>query len=152
MRRQRSTFALLASLLLASAAVSADDTAPVEGERIGAILVRVGDIFDTNKPGENKALYRLANRLHVDTREEALRAQLLFSAGDPYSRRVMDETERALRRLRYIREPHIRVLGRHDGVVDLEVSATDVWTLSPGLSYGRKGGANSTSFEFDDYN
>jgi outer membrane protein assembly factor BamA len=57
-----------------------------------------------------------------------------------------------LRRLRYIREPHIRVVGRHDGLVDLEVTASDVWTLSPGLSYGRKGGANTSSIEFDDYN
>src|SRR5262245_14706648 len=65
---------------------------PVDGERIGTIYVSVRDIFDTTKPGENKALYRLANRLHVDTREEALRAQLLFAEGDPYSKRIVEET------------------------------------------------------------
>jgi outer membrane protein assembly factor BamA len=140
------------ALLAATGAAWADDAAPVEGERIGTITVRVRDIFDTSKPGENKALYRLANRLHVDTREDALRAQLLFAEGDAYSPRVTEETERALRRLRFIREPRVRVVGRHDGVVDLEVSATDVWTLSPGVSFGRKGGVNTTSFEFDDYN
>ena len=146
--------AFIAAVACFSGAALADDDEPaeVEGERIGTITVRVRDIFDVTRPGENKALYRLANRLHVDTREDALRAQLLFAEGDPYSRRVIDETERALRKLRYVHEPHIRVLGRHDGVVDLEVSATDVWTLSPGLSYGRKGGANSSSIEFDDYN
>jgi outer membrane protein assembly factor BamA len=145
--------ALVAAVACFSGAAFADDEpAEVEGERIGSITVRVRDIFDVTRPGENKAVYRLANRLHVDTREDALRAQLLFAEGDPYSRRVIDETERALRKLRYVHEPHIRVLGRHDGVVDLEVSATDVWTLSPGLSYGRKGGANSSSIEFDDYN
>jgi outer membrane protein assembly factor BamA len=143
---------LLVTLALVSGAALADEAAPVEGERIGAIYVRVRDIFDTTKPGENKALYRLANRLHVDTREDALRAQLLFAEGDPYSQRVVEETERALRRLRYIREPRVRVVGRHDGVVDLEITAADVWTLSPGLAFGRKGGANTTSFEFDDYN
>jgi len=146
--------AFIAAVACFSGAALADDDEPaeVEGERIGTITVRVRDIFDVTRPGENKAVYRLANRLHVDTREDALRAQLLFAEGDPYSRRVIDETERALRKLRYVHEPHIRVLGRHDGVVDLEVSATDVWTLSPGLSYGRKGGANSSSIEFDDYN
>jgi outer membrane protein assembly factor BamA len=143
---------LFVTFLLAAPAVGAADAAPIEGARIGTISVTVHDIFDTSKPGENKALYRLANRLHVDTRESALRAQLLFSEGDPYSKRVVEETERALRRLRYVREPHIRVISQHEGVVDLEVDVTDVWTLSPGLSYGRKGGANSTSFEFDDYN
>lgn len=151
---------LLASLLLASGLASADIAAPdlgaapmpLEGDHIGTIYFRVGDIFDTTKPGENKALYRLANRLHIDTREDALRAQLLFAEGDLYSQRVVDETARALRRLRYIREPRIRVVDRHDGVVDLEVAASDVWTLSPGISFGRKGGANHSGIEFDDFN
>jgi len=141
---------------IAAADVTAPDAAPppvpVEGDRIGHIYFKISDIFDTTKPGENKALYRLANRLHIDTKEDALRYQLLFAEGDLYSQRVVDETERALRRLRYIREPHIRVLSRHDGVVDLEVSVSDVWTLSPGISYGRKGGANHSSAEFEDFN
>lgn len=152
--------ALLISLVIASTAVCADVAAPepapapvpAAGDRIGTIYFRVSDIFDTSKPGENKAVYRLANRLHIDTREDALRSQLLFAEGDAYSQRVVDETERALRRLRYIREPRIRVVDRHDGVVDLEVSASDVWTLSPGVAFGRKGGANHSSIEFDDYN
>jgi outer membrane protein assembly factor BamA len=126
--------------------------ARADEERIGTVTVRVRDIFDTSKPGENKALFRLANRLHVDTREDAIRAQLLFAEGDPYTPRVLEETERALRRLRYVREPRVRVVARHDGVVDVEVTAADVWTISPGMSFGRRGGANSTSFEFDDFN
>jgi outer membrane protein assembly factor BamA len=120
--------------------------------RIGAIFIDVGDIFDTTKPGENKRLYRFANRVHIDTHESVLRAQLLFAEGDLFSERVLEETERTLRRLRYIREPKVRAVAFHDGVVDVEVTASDVWTMSPGLSFGRKGGANSTSFEFDDYN
>ena len=120
--------------------------------RIGAIFIAVGDIFDTTKPGENKRLYRFANRVHIDTHESVLRAQLLFAAGDLFSERVLEETERTLRRLRYIREPKVRAVAFHDGVVDIEVTAADVWTMSPGLSFGRKGGTNSTSFEFEDYN
>jgi outer membrane protein assembly factor BamA len=143
---------LIPGVALSDIAVPDPVSVPVAGERIGAITLRLRDIFDTSQPGENKAVYRLANRLHIDTRENALRAQLLFAAGDVYSPRVVEETERALRRLRYIREPRIRVVGRHDGLVDLEVSASDTWTLSPGVSYGRKGGANSSSIEFDDYN
>jgi outer membrane protein assembly factor BamA len=120
--------------------------------RIGAIFIDVGDIFDTTKPGENKRLYRFANRVHIDTHESVLRAQLLFAEGDLFSARVLEETERALRRLRYIREPKVRAVAFHDGVVDVEVTASDVWTMSPGLSFGRKGGTNSTSVSFDDYN
>jgi outer membrane protein assembly factor BamA len=148
------TLAIVTRVACADIAAPEPAAAPVavEGDRIGTISFRVGDIFDTSKPAENKALYRLANRLHVETREDALRSQLLFAEGDAYSQRVVDETERALRRLRYIREPRIRVVSRHDGVVDLEVAASDVWTLSPGLAFGRKGGANHSSIEFDDFN
>jgi outer membrane protein assembly factor BamA len=139
-------------LLLCVLACGLTGMAHAEGERIGTITVRVRDIFDTTKPAENKALYRLANRLHIDTREDALRAQLLFAEGDEFHARVLQETERALRRLRYVREPRVRVVSHHDGVVDIEVTALDVWTMSPGLSFGRKGGANTTSFDFDDFN
>ena len=120
--------------------------------RIGTIFIEVGDIFDTTKPGENKRLYRFANRVHIETRESAVRAQLLIAEGDLFSERILAETERCLRRLRYIREPKVRVVAVHDGVADIEVTASDVWTMSPGLSFGRKGGTNSSSFSFDDYN
>src|SRR4051812_28089337 len=130
MPRPLPSILLLLSLAFLSGSALSE---PVAGERVGTITLRVRDIFDTTQPGENKALYRLVNRLHVDTRESALRAQLLFAEGDVYSARVVEETERALRRLRYIREPHIRVVGRHDGLVDLEVAVNDVWTLSPGF-------------------
>ena len=148
----------LATSCVPAAAVDIAPTLPSAAElegahaRIGTVFIQVGDIFDTTKPGENKRLYRFANRVHIDTHESVLRAQLLFAEGDPFSERVLEETERALRRLRYIREPKVRAVAFHDGVVDVEVTASDVWTMSPGLSFGRKGGANSTSVEFDDYN
>jgi outer membrane protein assembly factor BamA len=161
MPSQQPVAALAAILMIACASASAVEIAPTlpsasELEqahvRIGAIYVDVGDIFDTAKRGENRRLYRLANRVHIDTHESVVRAQLLFGAGDLFSERVLEETERSLRRLRYIREPKVRAVALHDGVVDIEVTASDVWTMSPGLSFGRKGGANSTSISFDDYN
>ncbi len=36
--------------------------------------------------------------------------------------------------------------------VDVEVRVHDVWTLSPGFSFGRKGGENSTRLKFADTN
>ena len=96
-------FRLIAVFALASRVGAAELPAPgsepapvpVAGDHIGTITFRISDIFDTSKPGENKALYRLANRLHIDTKEDALRSQLLFAEGDLYSQRVVDETARA---------------------------------------------------------
>jgi hypothetical protein len=55
---------LLAAFCLLAPTVRAQavEREPVDGERIGSLSVRVRDIFDTSKPGENKAMYRLANR------------------------------------------------------------------------------------------
>ena len=130
-------------------ALEAKQQVPV---RIRHILIAPQPIFDESKPGERKRIFRLVNDLHVDTREVTIRAQLLFAEGDIYSERVLRETERNLRRLRFLREPKIRVIDRADGFVDLEVRSTDVWTLSPTLKFGRSGGANRTSIGVEDLN
>ena len=123
-----------------------------QGARIGSVTIRIRPIFDPEVPGENKALYRLADRLHIDTRASTIEAQLLFQPGDSYSRRVLDETERNLRDLRFINEPEIRVVGYHDGLVDLEVVTHEVWTTNPGISFGRTGGKNSTGLQLEEIN
>jgi hypothetical protein len=122
------------------------------GARIGQVTVRNLPIFDPNAPGEDKSLYRLADKWHIDTRDSVIEAQLLFQPGDLFSRRKLDETERNLRDLRFIREPQIRIVGYHDGLVDLEVTAQDVWTTNPGFSIGRTGGENTTGFSLEELN
>jgi outer membrane protein assembly factor BamA len=139
-RRLRPSVA--ATLLIACAAA----TAAEEDTRIGEVIVRVEPIFDA------RSIFRLADRLHVDTREETLRAHLLFKSGDVYSQRVLDETARKLREQRYIREPIVRPVAFHDGVVDVEVVVQDVWTTNPGASFGRAGGRNSSGLEFEELN
>jgi len=151
--------ALLTLLLLTAAGrtrAAQPIPAPAEleaaGARIGRITIRALDIFDTSDPAENKALYRAANRWHRRTRESVLRAQLLFASGDRYSQRLLEETERNLRELRFLREPTIRVVAWHDGVVDVEVVTHDVWTLQLGPSFSRGGGHSSTGFSVEDQN
>jgi hypothetical protein len=156
---------LILALMLAAAcapvmtvASEAADALPDEaalqaaGARIGEISIRTLQIFDLDDPRENKALYRLANRLHLRTRESVIRAYLLFASGDPYSAHVLQETERNLRSLRFLREPSVRATRAHDGVVDIEVVTHDVWTLQVGPSFGRSGGKNNSSFSFADQN
>ena len=65
---------------------------------------------------------------------------------------MLQETERNLRSLRFLREPSVRATGYHDGVVDIEVVTHDVWTLQVGPSFGRSGGTNNSSFSFADQN
>jgi outer membrane protein assembly factor BamA len=119
---------------------------------IGEIYFNIGDIFNELDPREDKSLYRLANRLHIKTREAAIRAQLLFRSGDPYSARLLEETERALRRLDFIQDATIHPIAYDGQRVHLLVQTRDVWTLQPGFSFERKGGENETSVEIEEEN
>jgi outer membrane protein assembly factor BamA len=107
---------------------------------IGEVILRRSNIFDLSDPDEDKSLYRLANRLHVVTREPVLAEQLLFRPGDVYSQRVIEESERILRSRKYLYDADIRPLRTQDGVVDVEVTTRDIWSLLPELSYSRSGG------------
>ncbi len=160
---RRSVIALFAAWATAGSAAESSSSRPeaamtwpddaaleAQGARIGAVAIIVRPIFDPDSPDERKFLFRLADRLHVDTRKSVIEAQLLFRSGDAFSRRVLDETERNLRELRFINEPEIVIVGYRDGLVDLAVIAHDVWTTNPGISFGRAGGKNSTGLQLEE--
>jgi outer membrane protein assembly factor BamA len=122
------------------------------GARIGEIRVVTQDIFDTADPKEDKRLFRWANALHVQTQPGVIERALLFKSGEPLSVRVLDETERILRSNRYLYDVQFRPVAVHDGVVDIDVLTRDTWSLDPGFSAGRSGGANSSGIRLKEYN
>ena len=122
------------------------------GAVIGKIEIDTRNIFDQTDPREINGLFRLANRLHIRTKHSSIRAQLLFASGDRYRARALAETERALRLLPYVYDACVTPVRYADGKVDVRVITKDVWTLSPGISFGRAGGSNSTNFNLQDTN
>ena len=122
------------------------------GAVIGKIDIDIRNIFDERDPREKNGLYRLANRLHIRTKRSTIKAQLLFASGEKYAARKLAETERALRLLSYIYDARVVPVRYADGKVDIKVITKDVWTLSPGVSFGRAGGSNSSSFNLQDSN
>ena len=122
------------------------------GAKVGEIRIRNQNIFDTEDPKEDKLLFRWANALHIQTRVVVIERALLFNRGEPLKVRLIDETERVLRSNRYLYDVRIRPVAYRDGVVDIEVATRDSWTLDPGISAGRAGGANSSSVSLREYN
>lgn len=102
-------------------------------------------MFDADDPREDLLLFRWANALHVKTRPEVIERALLFKPGEPVSVRLIEETERLLRDTNYLYDVEIRPAAVYDGKVDIEVLTRDTWTLDPGVSAGRSGGANMSS-------
>lgn len=122
------------------------------GARIGEVRVVTGEIFDTSDPKEDKLLFRWANALHIKTQPGVIERALLFKSGEPLSVALIDETERLLRRNHYLHDVQIRPAAYRDGVVDIEVLTRDTWSLDPGFSAGRSGGANSSGIRLKEYN
>jgi len=122
------------------------------GAVFGDIEIDNKNVFDKEDPKDNKALFRLADKLHVKTRRSVIRHQLLFRSGQPYSRHVMEESARILRADRYFYDATIEPVRYHDGKVDVLVITRDVWTLDPGLNFGRSGGTNSTGISLQELN
>src|SRR5262245_24900252 len=150
--RSAATYLLLTPLCAHAAPAARDTELEQRCARIGAIEIQVDEVFESTT--RLAAPYRIANDLHIATHDETVQQQLLFHTGDFYNRRVLDETARLLRAQRYLNEATVEPVNYNeaDNTVDVLVRVHDVWTLSSGLSFGRKGGENSTRVKFEDTN
>ncbi len=132
--------------------VPSDAVLEASGAIVGKIELDIGNLFDETDPRENVGLFRLANRLHIRSKHSTIAEQLLFASGEKYSGRKLAETERNLRTLTYIYDARVVPVRYQNGLVDIKVITKDVWTLSPGISFSRAGGANNSNFEIQDSN
>src|SRR5215469_1980945 len=77
--------------------VPAPEELEAAGAVIGQVFVDNQNIFDLEDPRDDNWLFRAADDLHIKTKPAVIRTQLLFRPGDPYNRRLIDESERILR-------------------------------------------------------
>ena len=108
--------------------------------RVGEIRIVRQPIFDASDPHERHALYQLADRLHVRTRESVIRNVIVFGPDDQVAAKTLAESERRLRQQPYLYDGRVfprRLCGDR---LDVDVVTRDVWTLQPGLNYNRTGG------------
>jgi len=123
-----------------------------EGAVIGDITISNGSIFNLDDPDENKWIYQIANKIHATTQPDVIRQQLLFKPGDDFSPQALDESERILRNNGYIQEVTIQPVRIENGVAQIDVRTKDTWTLSPEISYGRRGGVSNSAFGLQETN
>ncbi len=122
------------------------------GVVIGEIRIVAHDVFNLDDPAENNWLFRLANKLHIQTRPQVIRNQLLFRSGEVLNAQKIEETERLLRGNSYLYEVNIRPVALHDGIVDLEVITRDTWSLELGAKASFAGGTSTGGFEVQERN
>lgn len=148
----------MAPAALAIEPASAVTTPPtfVQLESAGAIIrqIRIDpqNIFDLSDSKEDNWLFRLANRLHIQTRPQVIEQILLFKRGERVSQQKIEESERLLRNNRFLYDVKIKPSANADGTVDLDVTTKDTWTIDVAGSVSRSGGNNKTSFGLKEYN
>lgn len=123
-----------------------------ENRRIHLIELQQLNVFDTTLPEENNALFRFANRTHIQTKPEVIRNVLLFQEGDSYDPQKLLESERLLRQQRYLYDAQISAYIACEGDVHVTVITRDLWTLLPDLGFSKSGGQKSTRLGFRETN
>lgn len=139
MRYYENLLLIIMGLLMATNLLAA----PSSDLRVGRIDIRSMDIFDISDPDQNHLIYRAANALHIQTKEKFIRRELLFKEGDAFDPEMIDETERNLRRFKFLRRVKIEVSEPQDGMVDITVRTQDTWTTEPQADFGRSGNKNT---------
>jgi len=105
---------------------------------IREIKIDIGDIF----PEPDLAwFYQSVNELKIPTKEYIVRQELLFKEGEEFNEFLLEESERSLRRLPFLRKISITPVVDGD-FVDILVSVQDTWTLFPFINLSLGGGAN----------
>ncbi len=149
-------FFFLLAVLASGPPIRAQSLDPQSIEASGAVIRDIvftrQNVFDLTDPEEDGRLYRLANRLHRVTQEPVVEGQLLFQPGDAFKARLLEESERILRRNEFLIDATIRPILVEDGMVDIEVITEDVWSLTPKASFSRSGGENRVSLGAEEVN
>jgi outer membrane protein assembly factor BamA len=133
--------AMIPSLILAqdppqcSALRSEVTLGPLSGHRIDSVLV------ETAQPNIGR-LARIVGKMHVRTRPDVVRRELLFAPGDTVDTLIVAESLRRLRKLPFLEYAHIETRqcpSQSGESLALSVVTRDAWTTRPDIK------ASSTS-------
>lgn len=106
---------------------------------IDTIIVENHNVFDRDDAAPGWVA-KLANGLHLRTRQWVIRRRLLLSRGDRFDPARMEESERALRSLGVFRQVRVDTLRLADGRLALRSVTSDGWSTQPQASFTSVGG------------
>jgi hypothetical protein len=108
-----------------------------EGKIIRNINIETLDPFgysvDNVKEQPDKAIEKFGNTVHSTTKKFTIKNLLLFKKNEPLDSIVAKETERLIRRQRYVRSVVIRptAIENNKDSVDISIRVLDSWSLIP---------------------
>ena len=126
-------------LLLLPAASPAFRQQEPETPVIGKIEIVINNVFEEEGPGGLTWAYRLGNKLHIRTRVEVIRRELLFASGEPLNPEALAQTERNLRSLAFLRDAKVETRKGEDGKIDVRVVTFDSWSTLARIQFAKVG-------------
>ncbi len=123
--------------------------------RISYVFIDNWDIFDLtvlDSGSKIRWFYKAANALHVRTREDFIRKELLFRSGDCFDPLLLEESERLLRSYSFIGESDVYPVGKSDGDHDVVVYTRDDWTTKVNLGFRIDEGVQIEGLELSEEN
>jgi hypothetical protein len=120
----------IAALTMFAVPAGAQQSECREG-RISDVFIDNHNVFDRTDPGLDTRFdwaYRVVNGLHVRTREDVVRREILFDAGDCYDIERIRDSERLLRALPFIATVDIFGVRQADSTFHVIVDTRDEWS------------------------
>lgn len=126
-----------------------NDSRPI----ISKIKLRSTDIFDfETNPFLKKVPYTWINALHIKTKDRIMSQEFLFKVGDHVDEFLLQETERNLRALPFVRAARVVKYPQRDGTVMIVVYVADSWTTQPQLNLSGNNKIDSFEIGFKEKN
>jgi len=121
------------------------------GIKIRKIQIKRLNVFgaDVSNPGYSNphGVEKILNNTHVNTNENIIRKNLLFTEGDTISPLKLTDNERILRQLPYIDDARIIVVPVSGEEADILVITKDVYSLGADFTYRAKNKGSVWLFE-----
>ena len=145
-------------LLLFFAAIAAAQESEVEGKppesrhQVNKIHVDALDVFDPKLPQYRSWLFRFLNSVHDRTNDSFLKRELLFREGEYYDQDLLRESERRLRKHKFLDNVRIERVPVGPNKDDIYVHTEDQWTTQVNVSAGKSSGYREWGFSLEESN
>ena len=111
----------------------------MDGKIIRKINIQVLDVFGTSiynsQKKANNILERFGNSVHIETRPFIVKNILLFSENTEVTSGLLYESERLLRKQRFILDARLKPYLIGNDSVDIDVVVQDLWSITPELMF-----------------
>lgn len=144
-------------LFFISIAASAQDTeiegrSPESRQQINKIHIQALDVFDPKYPQYRSWLFRFLNALHVQTDETFIKRELLIREGEYFDADLLKESERNLRKNKFLDNVRIETVPVGANKQDIYVHTEDQWTTQLNISAGKSSGFSEWGMSIEESN